>query len=238
MRYVGNMRKNTAGNFSNQTDKAVFPPGSIIPENMAEDAVMYGQNPMMGQQQARQMQQNTGGAAEITSANDNAAAHTRDNMTDNNESIHGLMDYDGMEFPFSGGGVLRRVDSPDSNFIGSVEDPRGFSPANGLGGRPGMNEGNMSENMSGNMSQRPMRPMQGAQGSMICGPGVRLSDVMCMYSGKNVEIEFLFGADTYVKKSGIISGAGMNFVILTDPGTGRKTVCDLTDMKFVSISEQ
>jgi len=235
LRYVGNMKKSSADNFSNQTDKAVFPPGSIIPENMQDDAVMYRQNPTMGQQQGfqtnqRQMQQNVRDAG----ANENAVAHTRDNMSDNNPNLHGLMDYEGMEFPFSSGGVLRRSDSPDSGFVGSVEDPRGFSPANGLGGRPVMNEGNMS----GNMNQRPMRPMGGAHGPMICGPSVRLSDIMCMYAGKNIEIEFLFGADTYVKKSGILSGAGMNFIILTDPQSGQRTICDLTDMKFVSIESQ
>lgn len=223
MRYVGNMRKNTSDKFSNQSDKAVFPPGSIIPDRVADDSVMYEQNyTSMADNDANALVKNKG-----------TSVYTRENMSENSESMHGLMDYDGMEFPIPQGRVLRRNDRPDSNFVGSVEDPRGFSPANGLGGRPMESSLNQTNSAMG----RKMRPNAGMQGMVVCGPSVRLGDVMCMYAGKNINVEFMFGADTYVKKTGILSGAGMNFIILTDPETMEKTICDLTDMKFISIKE-
>ena len=228
MKYVGNMRRNTNDGFQNHTEKAVFPPGSIIPERIKDEAVMYNQNPMQGQQQTRERN----GLQETENSfrqNENAAVHQRDDYGDSEMSMHGLMDYDSMAFPFEDGQILRRSDSNMENYIGSVEDPRNFSPANGLGGRPVQN----NQGMSGQV----IRNRNNMNVDLKCGPGVRLSDVMCMYAGKMVDMEFMFGADTYVKKSGILSGAGMNFVILTDENTGRKTICDLTDMKFLSVSQ-
>ena len=83
---------------------------------------------------------------------------------------------------------------------------------------------------------RPAAGNHGAGLGMTCGTGMGLADIICMYAGKNIDAEFLFGADTYVKKSGILSGAGQNFIILTNPETGLKTICGLSDMKFISLS--
>lgn len=259
MRYVGNMRRSTPNRFGNQNDRAVFPPGSIIPDAVADDAVMYGQNPMMGQQQmfrtdSRQLETNVENVVDsvVNAAitNEDTAVHRSGSTMEEGESIHGLMDYEGMEFPLPAGGVLRRTESGSSDgFVGSVEDPRNFSPANGLGGRPMETNTNMQGStgrsqmgmgMTGGQMNRGsgMMGMSDMTGTMTCGPSVRLSDIMCMYAGKNIDVEFMFGADTYVKKSGILSGAGMNFIVLTDPETMQKTICDLTDMKFINISKQ
>lgn len=297
MRYVGNMRRTAAADFNNSGDKAVFPPGSVVPEQMSDNAVMYSPNRMNRQQQngfregSRELERNVENVVDSVINAVTAMEDTGDFRTENQggtgESMHGLMDYDGLEFPLPAGQVLKRKEIPPMSCVGSVQDPSGFSPANGLAGRPmesmpdnmmsgqqtaGMNEqggsmagragnrnmnmnmnsmnmnsmnsmqgGAMSQNQSmqgGGMMGRPAGGGMGMQGSMVCGPSIRLGDVICMYAGKNIEIEFLFGADTYVKKSGILSGAGLNFIVLTDPQTMQKTICDLTDMKFISISHQ
>lgn len=235
MRYVGNMRKNMPVQPENRMDKAVFPPGSIIPEKMAEDAVMYEQNPMTGQQgfqrdlmqQRKNVQPEAENALSTMNTNDTAARANSENYRVDGDNLRGLMDYEGMEFPLPSGSVLRRYND-EERFTGSVEDPRNFSPANGLGGRP------MDTNVNSltGMGRNPLN------NTVPCGSNMRLSDIMCMYAGEHIDVEFMFGADTYVKKSGILSGAGMNFIVLTDAETMQKTICDLTDMKFVNISKQ
>ena len=68
----------------------------------------------------------------------------------------------------------------------------------------------------------------------LCVGSKSLGDFLCMYIGKRVAAEFLFGADTYVKKTGILVGTGLNFVVLkTDEGS--ETLCDLTDIKFITF---
>ena len=68
----------------------------------------------------------------------------------------------------------------------------------------------------------------------VCNSNRPLSDFLCSYMGKYITAEFLFGSDTYVKKTGILNGMGMNYIILDMNGT--TTVCDLTDAKFINIS--
>ena len=255
--------QSSQSNPSNQNERAVFPPGSIVPDSMSDNAVMYNENSAAhwnGSFQNNSQQTDTNAENMRSESFDN---FRDDNMQEGQSRMHGFMDYDGMEFPLPPGSVLRRSDQP-MNYVGTVKDPAGFSPANGLAGRPaetmsGMQGTAMGEmqNMSaqdmGSMSaglmsgnSRMQNTMMGSlknntenEASMtgMCSPSVRLSDIMCMYKGKNIEVEFLFGADTYVKKSGILSGAGMNFIVLTDSKTGQKTVCDLTDMKFLNLLE-
>jgi len=87
---------------------------------------------------------------------------------------------------------------------------------------------NMQTDYQHNMGVALRRPSGG------CMANRPLSDFLCSYMGKYITAEFLFGSDTYVKKTGILNGMGMNYIILDINGT--TTVCDLTDAKFINIS--
>lgn len=184
MRYVGNLRNNTP--FENERrEKAVFPPGSSVPDMMRENAdVMERDVP------------NNGG----NNFMNNSTSMAENNQRPNRE---GEMN---SSFPLKSGETLRREDLPTRG------DARSLSPE-----------------YNSNMGFIYSRP-QGAS----CGTRRALNDFLCEYMGKYITVEFLFGADTYVKKSGVLNEMGMNYIVLDINGV--MTVCDLTDMKFINVS--
>lgn len=61
-----------------------------------------------------------------------------------------------------------------------------------------------------------------------------IGDFLRMHMGERVYAEFLFGADTYAKKSGILTGVGINYIIIR-LDSGEDVLCDLTDIKFITF---
>ena len=110
-------------------------------------------------------------------------------------------------FPYANGGVLRR----ENSYNREIDD----------------NRSSMMERTP--VSRRP-------NANLMCRGNQSISEFLCEYMGKYISIEFLFGADTYVKKSGILSESGMNFIVLEDEMGNNKTVCDLLDAKFINLS--
>lgn len=156
MKYVGNLKKNDVffenGGFDSQ--KAVFPPGSIIPDTVSENSQSF-----------EEYKEN-----------------------------------------FDGGELFGDIKS--LKLEKELKKPSPFSP----------------ENLNG-----------GSAGSALCGGNRGIGDFLCMYIGKKVSAEFLFGADTYAKKTGILIGTGLNFLILKTEDE-KEIICDLTDVKFITLA--
>ena len=157
MKYVGNLKKNYNyfQNENNSEEKAVFPPGSIIP----------------------------------------------DIVSDNSENFEEYKENFNEGELFGDGTVLKMEAKENIQGMGAM-------------GMPGERENNVINS--------------------LCGSGRSMGDFLCMYIGKKVSAEFLFGADTYVKKTGILVGAGLNFLIIKTE-EGEETLCDLTDIKFITF---
>ena len=85
MKYVSNMRNRQMNNTPVSEEKAVFPPKTVIPENLKEEAVVYSP--------------------------ENNNYYVRDNELPKSKAQHGFMDYDGMEFPFSKDMVLKKTEN-------------------------------------------------------------------------------------------------------------------------------
>lgn len=179
LRYVGNIRRGEDNFYNAPYDKAVFPPGGIVPDNVSEESEMYNQS------------------------TDNMMNRNINNMQDENDN--------NIRFPLNQGEVLKRDNMPENtqrNREIGVETNERYNANMGIAYKYPGNSG---------CSQR--RP---------------ISDLLCEYMGKYITAEFMFGADTYVKKSGILKEMGMNYIVLDVNGVW--VICDLTDAKFINIS--
>lgn len=188
MRYVGNIRRGEDDYYNAPYDKAVFPPGSVVPDNVSEDSKMYNQ-PI-----------------------DDMISYNTNNMTEDGNN--------NMRFPINQGEVLKRNNIPEntqsSNMQENIQRSKGMDLDSG--DRYNANMG-IAYRYSGNSGCSQRRPV---------------SDLLCEYIGKYITAEFMFGADTYVKKSGILIEMGMNYIVLDVNGAW--VICDLTDVKFINIS--
>lgn len=195
MRYVGSLKKEN-NNYDNiRKEKAVFPPGSIIPGDMnelAESASHYNEN-NSGKEQCGK-----------NTVNDSR---------------------------FSDGEALFPLKNNDNQ---SLEGECGEFSENSAG----------TYINSGSYAGEQLKPPMSFQNNMGfiyennsvkgCASNRSLNDFLCAYMGKYISAEFLFGADTYVKKSGILTATGMNYIVLNV--NGNTVVCDMTDARFINIS--
>ncbi len=179
MRYVGNIRRGEDDFYNAPYDKAVFPPGSIVPDNVSEDSEMYNQS------------------------TDNMMNRNMNNIPDENGN--------NVRFPLNQGEVLKRNNMPENTQRNREMDI------------------DINERYNANMGIAYRYP-----GNSGCSPNRPISDLLCEYMGKYITAEFMFGADTYVKKSGILKEMGMNYIVLDVNGVW--IICDLTDVKFINIS--
>lgn len=53
--------------------------------------------------------------------------------------------------------------------------------------------------------------------------------------GKRVLVTFLLGTSTLQDRSGILETVGVSYIIIREPETNRRTLCDIYSIKFVSI---
>ncbi len=60
-------------------------------------------------------------------------------------------------------------------------------------------------------------------------------DYLCDKTGNYARIEFLFGENTHIEKTGILESVGKDFVVLTEAGTGSRIVCSAKNIKFINI---
>ena len=79
----------------------------------------------------------------------------------------------------------------------------------------------------------PMSNM-GADINRSCGI-MSASSFLCGHTGKMVRVEFLFGENTHVEKTGILQSVGKDFMVISEPGTNNSIVCSVKNVKFINI---
>lgn len=124
-------------------------------------------------------------------------------------------------FPIMGnmpGSVSRGMMSNDMMRHGSMM--QGGMPSSGM--------------MNGSTVQNGMMP-GGTGGAMRCG--TYITSYLCSHVGSYIRIEFLFGEQTHVEKTGILYEVGKNYVVVREMGTNTMVVCSLNKIKFINIYE-
>ncbi len=62
-----------------------------------------------------------------------------------------------------------------------------------------------------------------------------VSEYLCDKTGNYARVEFMFGENTHIEKTGILENVGKDFVVLTEAGTGSRIVCSSKNIKFINI---
>lgn len=93
----------------------------------------------------------------------------------------------------------------------------------------------------GNMPDRQMQPnIQRQNNNMtiggMCG-NMGVAGYLCGQTGKHVKLEFLFGENTHMEKTGILRQVGKDFVAIQENGTNNIIVCATNKIKFINIYE-
>ncbi len=64
---------------------------------------------------------------------------------------------------------------------------------------------------------------------------ISITEYLCDKSGNYARIEFLFGENTHVEKTGMLESVGKDYVVLLEAGTGSRIVCLTKNIKFINI---
>lgn len=64
---------------------------------------------------------------------------------------------------------------------------------------------------------------------------VSVTDYLCDKTGNYARVEFMFGENTHIEKTGVLESVGKDFVVLTEAGTGSHIVCSAKNIKFINI---
>lgn len=85
--------------------------------------------------------------------------------------------------------------------------------------------------------EEPLRPQTHGTG-FIEKHECNKSDVtsyLCQSVGSYARIEFLFGENTHIEKTGVLENVGKDFIVLTEAGTGTQIVSSLKNIKFINL---
>ena len=58
---------------------------------------------------------------------------------------------------------------------------------------------------------------------------------LCQKVGSYLRVEFLFGENIHVEKTGVLKNVGKDFLVLTESGTDTEIVCSAKNIKFINI---
>ncbi len=72
------------------------------------------------------------------------------------------------------------------------------------------------------------------QGGKRCSD-MGVTDYLCDKTGHYARVEFMFGENTHIEKTGVLESVGKDFVVLTEAGTGSQIVCAAKNIKFINI---
>lgn len=79
-------------------------------------------------------------------------------------------------------------------------------------------------------------PMSGMRTDVNQSCGIMsASSFLCGHTGKMVRVEFLFGENTHIEKTGILQSVGKDFMVIAEPGTNNSIVCSVKNVKFINI---
>ena len=62
-----------------------------------------------------------------------------------------------------------------------------------------------------------------------------VTEYLCDKTGSYARVEFMFGENTHIEKTGMLENVGKDFVVLTEAGTGSRIVCSSKNIKFINI---
>lgn len=88
----------------------------------------------------------------------------------------------------------------------------------------------------GYMPDLPSMPRQG-RGAIQrndCSK-VDVASYLCGNVGSYARVEFLFGENTHVEKTGVLENVGSDFIVLSEAGTGTQVVSSLKNIKFINL---
>ena len=120
----------------------------------------------------------------------------------------------------------KSVQNPSNNAVQFEEDERGIRR------EPIM--GNMTVRKTTQNMQRQNNNNMSLGG--MCG-NMGVSSYLCGQTGKYVKLEFLFGENTHMEKTGILRQVGKDFVAIQENGTNNIIVCATNKIKFINIYE-
>ncbi len=135
-----------------------------------------------------------------------------------------------------------------SNQNHNMNNPQNISTNSGMSS--GMNNQNYMNNMhtNNNAQLMPMHNNMGMQ-SINTAPTITIknshlndknnieymNDLLRTQVGKLAEVEFLIGTNSTHLKQGQITGVGTNYIVIKEFDTGRTTVGNFENIKFVTI---
>lgn len=90
----------------------------------------------------------------------------------------------------------------------------------------------MGNLQSGTFRQRGN--LLGMQNGSFCG-NMGVNGYLCGQVGKYVKLEFLFGENTHMEKTGRLREVGKDFVAIQENGTRNIIVCSISKIKFINI---
>lgn len=67
-----------------------------------------------------------------------------------------------------------------------------------------------------------------------CGM-MNVNSYLCGQTGKFVRIEFLFGENTHIEKTGVLKSVGKDFIVLSETGTNNSIICSVNNIKFINV---
>lgn len=112
------------------------------------------------------------------------------------------------------------------NTAAFVEDERGMRRDPIMGNMPGRQmQQNVQRQGNNNMTMGGM-----------CG-NMGVAGYLCGQMGKYVKLEFLFGENTHMEKTGVLRQVGKDFVAIQENGTNNIIVCATSKIKFINIYE-
>ncbi|MBR5615061.1 MAG: hypothetical protein IKW64_07200 [Clostridia bacterium] len=53
--------------------------------------------------------------------------------------------------------------------------------------------------------------------------------------GKLIRVEFLFGENTHIEKTGVLQSVGKDFMVISETGTNNSIVCSVKNIKFINV---
>lgn len=88
----------------------------------------------------------------------------------------------------------------------------------------------------GYMEQGARNNQMQSMGNNITNCGMNsASSYLCQRIGNYAKVEFLFGENTHIEKTGILDSVGKDFIVLTEAGTGTQVLCSVKNIKFINI---
>lgn len=73
------------------------------------------------------------------------------------------------------------------------------------------------------------------QSAPSCASPVYINNYLCEQIGRYVKVEFLFGEQTHVEKTGILEKVGKNFIVIKEDGFNNMLVASVNNIKFINV---